>query len=314
MYAIVSLFSQSFDDFWFTYKIGDWLKNIVKPWMIVLVEFWNKITHWIILKLSNKSNIDNSKIKQIINIQSEYIFLNDYQLKLLPFISKNYFCLIHHSTNLFFPKNLIWKIIKNKFTFNTYNELIYSFNYKKTLNNKQNEILKNIIKSDINNFLLHWVTWSWKTEIYINLIKHYLDLWKQSLLLVPEIILTNQILERLKKVFWDEIIIINSTVSEAKKTKYRDMIYQNKAKIIIWTRSALFYPYNNLWIIIIDEEHDNSYISDITPRYDSIELAIEISKIKNNKLLLWSWTPKISHFYSFIKNNKYKVLNLFTEY
>lgn len=314
MYAIISPFLQSFDDIWVIYKIPDNLINILEKWMIVNIPFWKKNILWVILDLKESSDFDISKIKEIIWIYSKDIFLNTYQIELLKWISKYYFSLIHLSTNLFFPRNLIWKLIKNKFTFNDYDKLNYNFNYKKILNDKQFKIVENIIKSDKKNFLFFWVTWSWKTEIYINIIKHYIDLWKQSLLLVPEIILTNQILERFRKVFWDNILVINSTISEAKKTKYWELIYQNKAKIIIWTRSSLFYPYNNLWIIIIDEEHDNSYISDITPRYNSIEVALQISNLNNNKLVLWSWTPKINHFYNFIKNDKCKILSLFTEY
>ncbi len=314
MYAIISPFTQSFDDIWFTYKIPKNLKDIIKIGMIVHIPFWKKNILWIILELQNESSFDHLKIKEIWDIYDSHIFLNPYQIYVLKWLSVHYFALIHSSTSLFFPKNLLWKIVKNKFHFQTeISEYHYIFDYHKTLHLNQKKIFEEIIHSQENKFLLYGVTGSGKTEIYIHLIKYYLDQWKQSLLLVPEIILTNQIFERMKKVFGLEVIILNSTVSEGKKTLYWEMIYQNKAKIIIGTRSAIFYPYNNLWIIIIDEEHDNSYLSDITPRYDTIELATQISKLTHIKLVLWSWTPKMNHLYRYLQW-EWKVLNLFEEY
>jgi primosomal protein N' (replication factor Y) len=164
--------------------------------------------------------------------------------------------------------------------------------------------------------LLFWVTWSWKTEIYIKLINDVIRTWKQALLLIPEIILWNQTLEKIKKVFWNDVIIINSTVSEAKKTKYFLDILHNKAKIILWTRSALFYPYDNLWLIIIDEEHDNSYISEKAPKYSSVEVAekiVEISWKEGVKLLLASGTPSIDSMYFGVKG-KYELVSLLEKY
>lgn len=315
MFAIISPFSRSFDDIGFTYKIPTNLINTLTIWMVVEVPFWDKKIFWVVLDIINETNFDNSKIKEILNIYSKDIFLFNYQIELLKWISYNYFCLIHQSLNLFFPKNLVWKIIKNKFEFKKEEkEINYSFNYTKTLSQSQLDIYDKIIKSNNNKFLLYWVTWSGKTEVYIKLIKYYLDRGEQILFLVPEIILTNQIFERIKKVFWDEVIVINSSISESKKTIYYENILKNNAKIIIWTRSSLFYPYDNLGIIIIDEEHDNSYISDISPRYDAIEVAIEISKLKNTKLLLWSWTPKINHMYRWVVKKEFEVLTLLLSY
>jgi len=221
MYLIISPFSQSFDDIWFTYKLPSNLEKIVKKWMIVKVQVWNKETYWVVLDIVKTTGLKEDKIKEICALYSTDVFLNDYQIELLKWISKYYFSLIHASTSLFFPKNLIWRIIKNKFFFNKETkELSYTFHYNKSLNKNQKLVFDTVISSPKNNFLLYWVTWSWKTEIYINLIKHYLGLGKQSLLLVPEIILTNQIFERIKSVFGPEVLVINSTIREAKKTLY----------------------------------------------------------------------------------------------
>lgn len=314
MFWFVIPFWKSFDEIWFTYKIPENLKEKIREGQIVEISFWKEKMIWLLYETFEKipEKIDESKIKEIISIVSEKIFLNYYRIELLKFISKNYFTPIHNSLSLFFPRNLIEKIKKWKLEIKT-SEYNYFSDENKVLTKAQEKIFEEIIRSEENKFLLFWVTGSWKTEIYIKLIEENLKNWKQSLLLIPEIILTNQISERLKKYFWNDLIILNSTVSEAKKTKYFLDIFENKAKIIIWTRSALFYPFADLWLIIIDEEHDNSYISDQTPRYNSIEIANKITDLVWNKLLLASWTPSINSMYKAISWN-YKLLNLLEKF
>lgn len=314
MFAFVVPFWKSFDEIWFTYKIPENLKEKIREGQIVEIPFWKEKVIWFLYETFEKipEKMDESKIKEIISIVSENIFLNYYRIELLKFISKNYFTPIHNSLSLFFPRNLIEKIKKWKLEIKT-SEYNYFSDENKVLTKAQEKIFEEIIRSEENKFLLFWVTGSWKTEIYIKLIEENLKNWKQSLLLIPEIILTNQISERLKKYFWNDLIILNSTVSEAKKTKYFLDIFENKAKIIIWTRSALFYPFADLWLIIIDEEHDNSYISDQTPRYNSIEIANKITDLVWNKLLLASWTPSINSMYKGIKG-EYKLLSLLEKF
>jgi len=328
MFCIVSTFSKTFDELGLIYFIPSFLEEQIKIWQFVEIPIWTKTEIALVLKIwnlkqLNTENIPEDKIKSLISIHDQTQFLNEKQIELLFFISKFYFSPIHNSTSLFFPKNLREKIEKNKInsklTPNKEEELKYSFNFNKKLSEKQEEIFKkiNLSAEDSNpldtKFLLHWITWSWKTEIYIKLIKEQLDNKKQSLLLIPEIILTNQLEERLKKVFWENILVINSSITEANKTKAWVSIYQNQAKIIIWTRSALFYPYQNLWLIIIDEEHDNSYISDQAPRYNSIEVANQITELYWNKLLLASWTPSIKSMYNAVKG-KYQLLKLLEKF
>ena len=314
MYILVSPFSKTFDEIWLIYFVPDFLVWKLKIWNIIEIPIKNIIEIWVVLKKINLENlwIDKEKIKSIISIKNNNIFLKNYQTKLLPWISEYYFTPIHNSTNLFFPRNLKEKIIKNKIDLTKNQNYEYNFDFDIQLTDKQEKIYKNILKSN-NKILFHWVTWSWKTEIYIKLIKKYIDLEKQILLLIPEIVLSNQILSKLQKVFWNDIITINSTVTNATKTKYWIDINNSKAKIIIWTRSALFYPYDNLWLIIVDEEHDNSYISSSSPRYNSLEIVNKISDFTWAKLILASWTPSIKTMYQALKWN-YKIISLLEKY
>lgn len=314
MFWLVIPFWKSFDDKWFTYKIPENLEKNIKIWQIIEIPFWEKFIFWIIYEIFDyfPKDINLEKIKEIKSIISEKNFLDKNRIELIKFISKNYFCLIHSSLSLFLPNNLIKKIISNKLKIKEKN-YFYKKNNLLKLNENQNKIFEEIYFWEEKKFLIYWVTWSWKTEIYIKLIEKYLEKWKQSLLLIPEIILTNQIWERLKKYFWEDIIILNSTVSEAKKTEYFLNIEKNKAKIIIWTRSAIFYPFSDLWLIIVDEEHDNSYISDQSPRYNSLEVVEKFSEINWNKLVLASWTPSINSMFKAI-NGEYKLLNLLEKF
>ena len=131
--------------------------------------------------------------------------------------------------------------------------------------------------------------------------------------MIPEIILTNQIAKKIEKVFPTWLVIINSSITEATKTKYWQSINSWDTKIIIWTRSAIFYPFSNLWQIIIDEEHDNSYLSDKTPRYNTIEIAEQISELLDIRMLLASWTPSIKSMYKALKGD-YTLVNLLEKY
>lgn len=316
MYCLVCPFTKTFDEVWITYIVPDFLTEQLNLWQIVEIPLNKKITYWIVLNISKKANIDfnEKKLKKIISIKDENIYLNKYRVELIKWIAKYYFTAIHNSFNLFLPKNLKEKIIKNKVTdLFLCDNLNYKYDNNTILSGNQLNAYNNIVNSKNNKILLYWLTWSWKTEIYIKLIKDNLDKNKQSLFLIPEIILTNQLSEKIKKIFWKNVLIINSTITEAKKTKNWLKINNNDAKIIIWTRSAIFYPFNNLWLIIIDEEHDNSYISDSSPRYNTIEVAEKITELNWNKLILWSWTPSINSMFKAV-NKQYHLISLLTKY
>lgn len=306
MFVVIAPFNQSFDDIWFIYEMPINLESELKIWHIVSFPIKETMSYWVVYQILWSYNeikerfwidIPFESMKKIQWIQNNNIFLNHYTQKLLPFMAEYYFSHIHHISQILFPKNLREKVIKNTLKFEKTSDYKYIFNYNNSLNIEQTKAFHEIKKSNKNTNLLFWLTGSWKTEIYIAIIKENLDNNKQTLLLIPEIILTNQISDKIKRIFWEDVLVINSTVSDAKKTQYWIDIYHSKAKIIIGTRSALFYPYNNLSTIIIDEEHDQSYLSDNTPRYKTIEVAKKISQWNNSMLLLGSGTPSIETMY-----------------
>lgn len=313
MLAKIFLFETSFDLNPFIYDFSDY-KETFEVWKIVKVPFWeDEKLGFIYEKIDKNEIIVNYEIKKWIILDVEKPLFKTYFKPLFSFLLKENSILPHNISWLFILKSIREQIIKNKFSFDTKNTYNYTYNTNISLTLSQKETLENTKKSTSKHIMMYWVTWSWKTEIYINLIKNALDKWKQSLLMVPEIILTSQLSKRIEKVFWKDVLIITSSVTQAKKREAWKDIFTWKAKIIISTRSWIFYPFENLWLIIVDEEHDNSFISNETPRYDTYKIIEKLSKINNNlKVIYGSWTPKVNHFYDFL-NWKWEIFYLLDE-
>ena len=173
---------------------------------------------------------------------------------------------------------------------------------KLTFTEEQQEAYQKIEKSIDENkyeeFLLFGVTGSGKTEIYLQLIEKVLKQNQKAIMLVPEISLTPQMIERFIARFDKErIAVLHSKLSIGERYDEWNKIKENKADIIIGARSAIFAPVHNLGIIIIDEEHDSSYKSEATPKYNAIEIANKIAKEEKIPIVLGSATPDITTYY-----------------
>ena len=164
------------------------------------------------------------------------------------------------------------------------------------LNKFQKDALYKIEESKKDVVLLNGITGSGKTEIYMHLIDKEIKKGKQAIMLVPEISLTPQIISRFKKHFSSTIAIFHSGLSNSEKYDEYRKILNNEAKIVIGARSAIFVPFKNIGIIIIDEEHSSTYKQDHNPKYNAIDVAIERGKYHNAKILLGSATPRIETY------------------
>lgn len=170
------------------------------------------------------------------------------------------------------------------------NEANVDFN---KLNPEQEDIFQKIITDTNNFYLLHGITGSGKTEIYLHLAAYYLKLGKSVLVLVPEITLTLMMQETFAAHFKNNIAIIHSKLSNAKKYQEYQKILNGEVKIVVGTRSSIFAPLKNLGLIIIDEEHDNSYKQSSGLLYHTNDIA-EYRALENKaKLVLGSATPSI---------------------
>ena len=161
------------------------------------------------------------------------------------------------------------------------------------LSMEQQKIVDNIDLNMNNTYLLHGVTGSGKTEVYIKLIKKVIKSGKTAILLVPEITLTTQIVERFYKRFGTDVAIFHSALSEGEKYDEYLKILRKEVHIVIGTRSAIFTPLENLGIIILDEEHTESYKQDTCPRYHARDIAKFRAEFNNIPLVLGSATPSL---------------------
>lgn len=167
-----------------------------------------------------------------------------------------------------------------------------------------------IEKQEYKKYLLYGVTGSGKTEIYLQLIEKVIREGKSAIMLVPEISLTPQMINRFIERFGKDIIaVLHSKLSVGERYDSWERIENGEARIVIGARSAIFAPVCNLGIIIIDEEHDSSYKSEMAPRYNAKEVATQIAKYNNIPLLLGSATPDIVTFYK-TQNEDIELLKL----
>ena len=177
------------------------------------------------------------------------------------------------------------------------------------MNNDQQEVYDDIINGSESCYLLEGVTGSGKSEVYFNLAKHYHSLGKSIILLVPEIILTSQIAARFKGYFKEELALLHSSLTQGEKYDEYRRIKQGKVKVVIGTRSAIFAPVSNLGLIVIDEEHSESYKQESTPCYDTLDIASFRSDYNKAKIVLGSATPSLESKIRAMKG-KYKQLYL----
>ena len=208
-------------------------------------------------------------------------------------------------------------IIKNGFASIVYEECKrYKYegisNYKRVnLTDRQKLVSSTIVSSfgKSDTFLLYGVTGSGKTEVYMDVIEKALNNGKSAIMLVPEIGLTPQIVGKFISRFGNVISVLHSKLSDSERYDEYRKITNGKSKIVIGTRSAIFVPFNNIGVIIIDEEHTSSYKQDNNPRYSAIKVAEWRSKYHNCPLVLGSATPRLESFAK-AGNHVYKLLTL----
>ena len=209
---------------------------------------------------------------------------------------------VSHSVIKTLEKNGHIEIIENVIRRNPFINKNIERDEPKVLNAEQqicfDGILEDINENRYSCNLIYGVTGSGKTEIYLRLIEKVIEYGKTAIVLVPEISLTPQMVDRFLARFGECIAVLHSKLSIGERYDEWQKILENRAKIVIGARSAIFAPLKNLGIIIIDEEHDMSYKSDMTPRYNAKDLAKYIAKENNCPLVLGSATPDIVTFYN----------------
>ncbi len=181
------------------------------------------------------------------------------------------------------------------------------------LSEKQRFIIEDVMKDyrsgKTGTYLIHGITGSGKTEVYMGLIEQMIAMGRQAIVLIPEIALTYQTLLRFYKRFGDRVSVMNSTLSMGEKYDQMERARRGELDVIIGPRSALFTPFPKLGIIVIDEEHENSYKSESMPKYHARETAIQIASMRGASVVLGSATPSLEAYYRAGKG-EYKLYRL----
>ncbi|KLE08353.1 primosomal protein N' [Aliarcobacter butzleri] len=234
----------------------------------------------VIVKIVEKPDFKCTDISEITNE-----FYDEKMLEIASFISTYYVCSLGEALSIYnpFDKNIKQLLNEEKFD----SKIVLS-----SLQEKAKEFLKQKKQA-----LLFANTGAGKTEIYIKIIEECLNSGKQAVLLMPEISLTPQMQKRLEKVFAKSVAIWHSKITKKKKIQILQGLQEGSIKLIAGARSALFLPYSDLGVIVVDEENDDSYKSDSKPRFHTKDLSIYIAKKYNLQLILGSATPSSSSFF-----------------
>ena len=248
----------------------------------VLVKLRNRkvFDEAVVVKEVEKPTFECTNISEITN---EYF--DEKMLQISNFVSTYYVCSLGEALSVYNPFNKELKFEPSTETFDSKIQLsILQEKAKRFLEEKKQA-------------LLFANTGAGKTEIYIKIIEEQLNQNRQALLLMPEISLTPQMQKRLEKVFGKSIAIWHSKITKKKKDEILKGLQEGTVRLVAGARSALFLPYSNLGVIVVDEEHDDSYKSDSKPRFHTKDLAIYIAKKYDLQLVLGSATVSTSSFH-----------------
>jgi len=290
-----------------TYEIQS--QNIkAQPGMRASVKLRQKPAVGIIYKITETTDL--KEVKPVEEILDGEPVLNDDLIQLGEWIADYYLCSIGEALWTIVPKGFK-KREKSVLKDIPFQEDLRGDDI--TLTEEQTEVFSRLQKSldeDTQRyFLLHGVTGSGKTEIYLRIIHEILKRGRGAILLVPEISLTPQTVQYFSSRMGNELAILHSRLTKAEKINEWHRILSGEKKIVIGARSAIFAPMKDIGIIIIDEEHETSYKSDETPRYNAKSVAYYRAKKHNATLLFGSATPSVESYY-YAKLNKFTLLRL----
>jgi primosomal protein N' (replication factor Y) len=284
------------------YEIAD--LDSVSLGSVVEVPLRNKKVHGYVLGFLEKSEFPTKPISDV--LQQSPIF-DEKDLKFFKWISDYYQYPIGEVIETAIPK-LLWKSKKRDTKNKDHSNVFKSIQHE--LTDEQKIVLETILNATAEKpFLIHGVTGSGKTEIYIQLIEETLKKNQQAIVLVPEIALTPQLLGRFSSRFPDKVAVLHSHLTQKERYHEWQKIYQGTHPIVIGARSAIFAPTKNLGMIVIDEEHETSYKQEDHFRYHARDVAILKAKFSDAKIVLGSATPSVESYFN-AQSKKYVYLTL----
>ncbi len=294
----------------FDYKVPEDMADKIQRGCRVWVSFGPRRLVGYVVDFAQASKIPY--VKKIDQLIDEEPILDEEMLLLTKQMAKYYMCSWGEAIEAAIPSSLkkgriqviARKKIQEEKVTRTVN-LIPTKDQKKALN----AIIDTIKQGHHQVFLLHGITSSGKTEVYLQSIEQALSQGKSCIVLVPEISLTPQTVERFRARFQERVAVFHSRLTQGEKFEEWEKIKKGICHIVVGARSAIFSPVKNLGLIIVDEEHDTSYKQQDVPRYNAIDTAIMRCKLANAIVILGSATPSLESYYK-AKNNEYKLLEL----
>ena len=299
----------------FNYRIPINFSGDVAVGKRVFVPFGPRNIVGYVVGLSDKADVDEKSIKPITSVIDKEPILNEEMLALTKWMKDNYFCSWGEAIGSVIPGG----IKKGKTSIGSRIKAITGEDKDDArsephkLTEEQSRALKSIEfsmnKPEHRTYLLHGITASGKTEVYLQAIETALKNGKQTIMLVPEISLTPQTVGRFVARFGDLVAVIHSALTPAKRFLEWKKIKDGKAQIVVGARSAIFSPFSNLGLVIVDEEHETSYKQDDVPRYHARDVAHERARMNNCPLILGSATPSLESYYK-AKQGEYELVKL----
>jgi primosomal protein N' (replication factor Y) len=260
--------------------------------------------------------------EQILSDIDSNVISSPKQIKLLTFLMHNDYVLINDVIEgLEISRNIINTVKKNGYIdfekIDPQKDLLMDLKIEKTYSKTPtveqqiaiDKVSAYIDKNEFKQVLLFGVTGSGKTEVYLQLIQKVLNQGKRAIVLVPEISLTYQTVNRFVSRFGNNVAILHSKMTISKRKEEYKRIKRGEVDIVVGARSAIFAPIENIGIVIIDEEHDSSYYSQTTPKYSTKDIASYICKSSNAVLLLGSATPEVTSFFK-AKQGNYDLITM----
>ncbi len=272
-----------------TYKIPEGMK--LSAGHLVHVPLRNRIVTGLVWKPHN--NKPSFKTVDIKGLAEEEPLLNNLQLKTIKWMANYYFCPLYKISKLFIPKRIFAAspIRQRK---NQEPEQI-TRTKPHELTNNQKKAISHALTNKSNKFLIHGITGAGKTEVYARITEDFIKKDKQVLIMVPEIALTPQTIDYFQKTLGIRATVIHSKLAEGERYKAWEDIHANKAKLIIGSRSSIFAPFQDLALIVVDEEHEPCYKQETTPRYITHRIIEKYQEINPEiKVIFGSATPSIA--------------------
>jgi len=292
----------------FHYRIPEDLIGEIRIGHVVHVPFGkaNKNTLGYVVGMVDHSSYEELKYIEDIVFKDELAIKSELII-LASWMAEEYMCSISDCMKQMLPPAGQTKLSKDKKDKNPLKDK----NYERTtpfIPNEQQKVVIQTIASSIEaekpeTFLIHGVTGSGKTEVYLQLISKVLEQGKEAIVLVPEISLTPQMIERFVGRFGDKVAVLHSRLSDGERKDQWYRIKEGRVKVVVGARSAIFAPFTNLGIIIIDEEHEHTYKSEKTPRFHARDVAYKRSELEKCTVVLGSATPSVETYYSALKGD-----------